>query len=224
MTNVLIIASNPQTAALYRMAAEKLGAKCEVALNIKEMKQQIRRTPFNGLLLDVLTAVRASFSDKIDIQNIAEVYPTLRVRWDASAGEIRGLVIGNSIDKEAPLRDFLNKFCHARPARICRMHKRYPLNFNVLLSKDRNFSEELAEKTVTLDISLGGCFVYSTQCWQDTEFAWLRFLEISDANPVQVAIRRFCPWGKTMNIPGIGVEFTQIKPGQREDICRHFKS
>ena len=223
MINVLIIASDPQTAALYRVAAEKLGAKCEVAINIEEMKQQIRRVPFNGLLLDVLTAVRASLSDKIDIQSIAEVYPTLRVRWDASAGELRGLVIGSLIDKEDPLRDFLNNFCHSRPARICRMNKRYSLNFNVLLSKDENFSEDQAEKTVTLDISQGGCFLISTQCWQDTEFAWLRFLEISDAEPVQVVIRRYCPWGKTMNFSGIGVEFSQIKPGQLEDICKYFK-
>ena len=223
MVRVLIIASDPATADLYRTAVEKLGAECEIAGDMAEMKLQMSKKPFNGLILDVLTAVRSSLKDKVDIQSISEVYPVLRVRWDSKAGEIRGLVIGNLINKESPLQDFLNKFCHSRPARICRMNKRYPVHFNVLLSKDINFAADQTEKTVTLDISQGGCFLISTQSWQEAEYAWIRFLEISDPTPVQILIRRHSDWGKTMNIPGIGTEFSQIKPNQLEDICGYFK-
>lgn len=224
MSKVLIIASDPATADCYRIAVEKHGAQCEVATSFEEMKQQMRRMPFNGMILDVLTAVRASLKDKIDIQSIAEVYPTLRVRWDAKAGEIRGLVIGNLISKEDPLGDFLGKFCDSRPARICRMNKRHPIHFSVLLSKDKYFAVDQTEKTITLDISHGGCFLISTQNWQDADFAWLRFMDISDDEPVQVVIRRYSPWGKNMLVPGIGVEFSQIKSGQLDDICKYFKS
>lgn len=222
MIKVLIIASDPTTADRYRTAVENLGAECEVAGNIADMKLQMSKMPFNGLILDVLTAVRSSLKDKIDIQSISEAYPILRVRWDANAGEIRGLVIGNLINKENPLQDFLNKFCHSRPARTCRMNKRYPIHFNVLLSKDVNFAADQTEKTVTLDISQGGCFLISTQSWQDTEYAWIRFLEVSDPTPIQLIIRRHCAWGKTMSLPGIGTEFSQIKPNQLEDICGYF--
>jgi hypothetical protein len=223
MTKVLIIAGDPATANHYRMAVEELGAECEIASNITEMKQKMRKMPFNGMILDVLTAVRSSLKDKINIQNIAEVYPILRVRWDATAGELRGLVIGNLINKENPLKDFLDKFCHSRSARIFRMNKRYPVHFNVLASKDKNCAGNQTEKTVTLDISKGGCFLISTQCWQGVDYAWLRFLEISDPTPIQVVIRRHCNWGRTMHIPGIGCEFSLIKSKQLEEICGHFR-
>jgi hypothetical protein len=224
MTKVLIIASDPETAALYRSAVEKLGADCEVAASFAEMKQKMRNVPFNGVILDVLTAVRAPHTDKIDIQHISDVYPTLRVRWDAQAREIRGIVIGKLINKENPLGSFLDQFCRTHPARICRINKRHPIHFNVLLSKNETFTEDHTEKTTTLDISKGGCFLISNQGWQDCGVAWVRFLELSDPTPIPVVIRRWRPWGQAMLVPGIGVEYKRISPAQLEEISRHFKS
>jgi hypothetical protein len=222
MLKLLIICNQPETAAQYRLAAEKLGADCKVAADVREMKQIMRGRPFHGLILDVLTAVRASLNDKITLQEVSEIYPTLRVRWDAEAGRIRGIFIGRRIDKRNPLGDFIDTYCSTRPARICRENPRYRIHFNVLLSKEQTCCETTAERVVSLDISRGGCFFISTRDWQDTGAAWVRFLDISDPTPVKVTIRRRCHWGKTLQMPGIGVEFCEIDAKQLEEICQHI--
>lgn len=223
MERVLIISENPDMAQIYRDAVSKLGWEYEVIGHIKTLKQVIGSRPFNGMVLDVLTAVRGSFRDKIDIQHLSDIYPTLRVRWDDKTGKIRGMVIGKTIDKDNPLEDFLDNFCRNRSARICRENPRYRLHFNALLGRRETCSGDQTEKTVTLDISRGGCFLISNQDWEGVERAWIRFLDIADPSPVRVTVRRRCGWGQSMRIPGIGVEFDDIRPEQLEEISRHFK-
>ena len=222
MNKVLIISTNAKATEAYRKAVSTLGSECEVAKSIEEMQQILRNRPFNGLILDVLTAVRAPHKDKPTIQRFSEIYPTFRARWDEKNHKIRGMVLGRSLDKADPLGAFLEMFCRHRPARVCRVTPRYRIHFNVLLSRDANCAEAQAEKTVTLDISRGGCFLISNQDWQGTKTAWVRFRDIPRIPPVQVEIRHFCAWGHAMQVPGIGVEFQQMDPLHLETICRHF--
>jgi CheY-like chemotaxis protein len=222
MIKVLVLAGNPETRQIFRMALETLGAPCDVAHSVSEMRQKLLRTPFNGVILDVLTTVRASQKEKLFIQEISELYPTLRVRWDSRTRRIRGLVLGRALDRDDPVGDFLEKHCRSWPARTCREDRRLPFHFNALLNRDGEFREEQAEKTVTLDLSEGGCFLISSRSWQKGEIARVRFLELSDPAPIRVEIRRCRPWGKGMEVPGIGVQFEGIRPGQLREIRRHL--
>jgi hypothetical protein len=222
MIKVLVLAGNPETLPLVRSALEELGARHEVCHTVSEMRQKLHRVPFNGLILDVLALVRTSQQDKLFIQEISELYPTLRMRWDSRARCIRGLVFGTPLDREEPVRDFLEKCCRSWPARIYREGKRLPLHFNALLSRNEDFREKGQEKTVTLDLSEDGCFLITTQAWQKEEVAWVRFVELADPTPIQVEIRRYRPWGKGLQIPGIGVKFKEILPGQLQEIRRYL--
>ncbi len=222
MINILIVSVNPETAAIYRMALEKRGYLCEVAEGINDMQQKMVRMPFNGLLLDIVTTVKASQKEKLFIQEICDLYPTLRVRWDSKARQIRGLMLGRSLQKEDLLKDFVDNFCSTQPARIFRAHSRFPIHFNVLLHREEALPEEEVEKTVTLDLSEKGCFLISRQSWQENEIAWIRLLELSDPSPIQVEIRRYFPWGEAMHIPGIGVEFKKLSPVQIKEIYLHL--
>jgi hypothetical protein len=223
MNRVLILDSHPQTLAIYRRALEELGANCETAENFTELKQKLLQVPFNGVVIDVLTAVRANPEEKRLLQEIVEVYPTLRVRWDAGAGRIRGLVFGKSLAGDHPLHYFLKHLCRNHPARSFRASKRYLLHFNALLWRDSACRPDQSERSLTLDISLGGCFLVTfDDQWQNQQHAWLQLLELSDPTPIEVIIRRFSPWGKNPTIPGLGVEFLQLGPGQAEELRQHF--
>jgi hypothetical protein len=218
MPHILIVAARPEHAAVYRKALMRRNASCETAQDIADMHRRVLRTPFNGLMLDVYTTMKASQEEKTIIQETTEIYPTMRVRWDVGAHQIRGLVLGQTLDHEDPLGDFLDRFCRCRPARICRGSKRHAIHCNVLLSRRADFRANDVEKTVTLDISEGGCFLITSETWHDGETAWLRFVDLCDAAPVQAEVRRHLPWGQGLSIPGIGVKFQNPCPALMEGL------
>jgi hypothetical protein len=223
MIKVLILAGDPEARSVIRRKLDESGVLHDEARDASEMWEKIICSPFNGVILDVLTSAKAPPGGKVLIQEVSELYPTLRVRWDSRNRDLRGLVMGESLDKNHLLDDFLNRFCRPWPARLYRQHKRVPLNLNVLLSRDESFREGLVEKTVTLDISEGGCFLFSTQTWEEIDPVWVRFQEISDPTPIRAEIRRSRPWNTGMHIPGIGVQFTNLNPRQLWEICQHLK-
>ncbi|WP_225072118.1 PilZ domain-containing protein [Desulfuromonas sp. CSMB_57] len=224
MSHVLIFDRHPPTLAIYRRALEELGADCETAGNFTELKQTLLQRPFNGVVIDVLTAVRANPEEKLLLQEIAEAYPTLRVRWDAGAARIRGLVFGKSLAGDHPLRYFLEHVCRNHPPRAFRASRRHAIHLNGLLSRDSEFPPDQLERTVTLDISLGGCFLVTfDDHWENQQHAWLQLLELSDPTPIKIIIRRVNPWGKKPSIPGLGVEFLQLHPDQAEELRQRFQ-
>jgi hypothetical protein len=223
MIKILVLAGSPETRQSFLTALENLDLPFDVAFSVSEMRQKLLHTPFNGVILDVLTMVRASQKEKLFIQEISELYPTLRVRWDSRSERIRGLVFGRSLDGDDLVGDFLEKCCRPWPARTCREDRRLPLHFNALLSSDREFRKEDVEKTVTLDLSEGGCFLISGRSWQKGNLLWVRFRELTDPAPIRAEIRRYRPWGEGMVIPGIGIRFEEIRPGQLQEIRRHLR-
>lgn len=190
MIKLLVLAGIPETRQSFLTALENLDILFEVAFSVPEMRQKLLHTPFNGVILDVLTMVRASQKEKQFIQEISELYPTLRVRWDSLSERIRGLVFGRSLNGDDVVGDFLENCCRPWPARTCREERRLPFHFNALLSSDGEFREEDVEKTATLDLSEGGCFLISGRSWQKGDLVWVRFHELTDAAPIRAEIRR----------------------------------
>lgn len=222
MIKLLIVSTNAAALAIYRETFEALGACCDCAESLGDMHHQLKNMPYHGVVVDVLTASKAAHKDKVLMQEISDTYPTLRVRCNAVSRQVRGMVIGQFLDKTVPLRDYLNRLCRSVDARIFRESKRLAIHFNVLLSKTLEFSSNQVEKTITFDVSRSGCFIMSSQEWNDIEEAWVRILELSDPNPIQVQIRRYLPWGKQPRISGVGVEFKNLQPEQLKEIHRHW--
>jgi Tfp pilus assembly protein PilZ len=130
-------------------------------------------------------------------------------------------VLGKTLDRDDPVGDFVDRFCRCHPARRCRGSKRRPLHFNVFLSRQRETQDEV-EKTVTLDISEGGCFLITSQAWQQGENVWLRFADLCDGTPVRAEVRRHLPWGESLCIPGIGLEFKKMPPTLLQQLRRRL--
>jgi hypothetical protein len=222
MIKVIILADTPQTLSIFGTALDNLGIHYEKAESVLKMRKKMQTAPFNGVILDVLTTIKAAPQEKIIIQEISELYPTLRLRWDSRNHCFRGLIIGETLDQKHPISDFLQRFCYSTPERVFRQHKRLPIHFNVLISQDEEFSENKTEKSVTLDISGGGCFLFSTRNWEKIDVAWVRFLDFSEKGPYRVQICRFLPWGRGKFFPGIGVKFVDLTPDQIKELGRQL--
>ena len=218
MIKLLLLSSNTEAISTCCKALEASGVCYEVAESIADMHLRLLNAPFNGLVLDVMATVSATQKERLLIQEISETYPVLRLRWHNSRKQIRGLVLGEILDKKDPLGDFVARFCLPGRGRIFREDKRYSIHLNVLLSKDRSCSEQQAEKTVTLNLSQNGCFIVTSHDWRDVKTAWIRLMELSDQTPILVEIRNFLPWGEQSRMPGIGVKFKDLQPGQAREI------
>ena len=137
---------------------------------------------------------------------------------------IRGLVFGKSRAGDHPLQYFLKQLCRNHPPRFFRASRRHAMHLNVLLSRNEEFRSDQSERSVTLDVSLGGCFLVTfDDRWKNQQHAWLQLLELSDPTPIEIIIRRVSPWGKNPPIPGLGVEFLQLRPGQAEELRQRFQ-
>lgn len=220
MIKLLLLSSNPEAVAACRKTFDRLGIQSECAASVEEMHRQLTSTPFSGLVLDVLTTARISQKDRMFIQEVSEVYPALLMRWNSAARRVRGLVFGEILDKQDPLGDFVARFCRPKRAHTYREDKRHAIHLNLLLSSDQGFSPDQVERTVTLDLSPGGCFIVSSRNWQGIDKAWIRLQELSDPTPIQVQICRYLPWGEQCRIPGIGVKFSNLQPDQALEISR----
>jgi hypothetical protein len=221
MIKLLLLSGNSEAVAACQKALEARGVHCAWAGSVADMHRQLLSTPFNGLILDVLTTARTSPKDRALLQEVSDYYPTLLMRWSTAAQKVRGLVFGEILDKDDPLGDFVTRFCRPERCLSYRENRRYNIHFNVLLSDEQDFSEELVEKTVTLYLSRGGCFIISSRNWQNMDRAWIRLLELADPSPIQVQLCRYLAWGEQARIPGISVKFMNLPPGQQQEIHRY---
>ena len=94
------------------------------------------------------------------------------------------------------------------------------IHFNVLLPKTAGFNEEGIRRTVTVNVSKGGCFIYSVDNLASDVEMMIVFKELEDQKPILGEVRWKAKWGEAMQIPGIGIKFEDINEGQLTEICK----
>ena len=107
------------------------------------------------------------------------------------------------------------------PAKI-RSAIRRTIHFNVVLSKSGNFTANEVEKTVTLNVSRDGCYILTTQQFEDRSSVAFIIKELDHRTPIVGEIRWVIPWGKTMRIPGIGIKFEDIHCDQHAEMVEKY--
>jgi len=173
-----------------------------VALSsLGELKFALQSKSVSGILLDLFTSTKASAQEKQDTNDLIQLYPHARFKFSGDKMSIIG--------KENTLDSFVD-VCRKFKARSIRKNQRRIRHIAFHLSSDGNF--EKAEKTVSINFSDGGCFVFSANDWQVGDRVWLRF---DDNNVEAQGIVRFHePWGNRNSIPGIGVQFDIMPPAE----------
>jgi len=117
--------------------------------------------------------------------------------------------------------DFINTQCsNFIPQRI-RAEAREELNLHVSLYKNKD--NKRPERSVTKNISTGGCFIFSTHRWKEGNDIWIKFNEIFGSTLIQSQVRTVLKWGESRQIPGIGVKFINLSQSQSEEIARFIK-
>lgn len=219
---ILLVAQPGESRRCYEEAIHRTGAKVDTVAAIDTFYEAVTHFAYNGLVVDIPTKIRAMSDHKDLVYNILDRFPVIQVNRDRRSGCVRALLHGHH-ERTGPLELLIREACWYSPPRKLRMEERKPLHYNVLLSTTPHFDPGTLIRTVTMDVSHNGCFLFSTGRFQVGGRIWIRIMDLYDKAPIRCVIRNKRKWGQAMVIPGIGVEFDIISEDQRRALLNPDK-
>jgi Tfp pilus assembly protein PilZ len=202
---------------VYCDELKKNGINPDVVTNFKELYDTMAQNSYNGIVLDFKTKLKAPKEEVNLVMNIIERFPVAELRWDTKTKKI-GIYYQGQHKEGGNLDDFFNRVCRLYDANKISVEKRFDIHLSVILSKSEDLKEENIEKTISLDISKHGCFLFSKDKWKSGDIAWFIFKDISDQTPITGKVRWSAEWGNGLQPPGIGIEFDKFKHTQLNEI------
>lgn len=194
---------------------------CQVVSSLREVATQAGRQPYNAIFLDMPLMTQASRYEKSLVEDALRALPYARLDIAPHTGEISILLSGNAPESSHTPEEYL-RYCCEQPVKTVLPQNRIPLNLNVVLSRSPDM--ENAERTVCIDISPGGCFLF---CVNDDVTlqtpVWIRLVILNDQTPIQSTVCWKREWGMTSEIPGVGIRFDKMTEQQQAEILSLFR-
>lgn len=214
---ILAAVHEPSTGDVLRATVEDIGACCTVVESLTDLYHEMSRQSYHGLLLDVPATIRATEAEKALVHDLLGRIPVLRILWDEKRRVIRSMLYDGS--RPVSVLEFIRDYCHPEAPVSVRRDLRLPLHLNVLVAPDLERLRKSPERSVTLNVSQGGCFLLSANDRSGSRTLFLELSDLTDPSPVEVEICWRIPWGLSLRLPGLGVRFASISAGQREEIA-----
>ncbi len=215
---VLLVCKEGTSLQNYLDACKGQDTTIDVASSFEDLYKATVKIPYNGILIDMPTKIITLSKDKERVDNILKRYPVARLTFNDKSGQLC-VFHSNQCAGSGTLDDFLAQQCRSFTARTIRSDRRRDIIFNVILSKTKNVSDENSERTVTMNISRGGCFIFSIGDWEVNNDAWFIIKELTDQTPIHGQVKWKVDWGQKMSVPGIGIQFMDISDSQVKEIC-----
>jgi hypothetical protein len=188
----VVVALSEDVRNVVAAGLKSLGVEATLVVSPEDLPTVLEKTPACGILMEVITSIKASPQAKKALQELAEFYPFGKFKLTGNEVTILG--------KES-LGSFVHD-CQQFNPRTLRKDTRNTAYLAVHLSADGNF--EHAEKVVTVNVSDRGCFVFSIREWSTGDRVWLRFL--GDEADICGTVCAWQPWGNNKTMPGIGIK------------------
>ncbi len=220
---VALVCQEGEARRAYISAVQTIGAHVDTASSFSELHKLFCENSYNGVMVDLKAKLKASQNEKDLIQDLLEQFPMSQLKFEEKTGTVRSLNFGRASDSQT-VEAFINEECRLFPARPIRASARKKIYFNAIISKTGDFSEAGSTRTVTMNVSQGGCFIYSTDHWEIGDKVMIILKGLDDQKPISGEVRWQISWGETMQIPGIGVKFEDISAGQFAEICNRCTS
>lgn len=213
---VLLVCQSESDQRAYLKALEPFGIQIDVIQSPARIFARMTGNAYNGLLVDLKTKVKASDRAKAVIHDAVDQIPVIQLKWDPKSEQIRSFHFGRS-KASGTLASFINDECRPFEARPLRKSARRPVHFNIRLSGSDRASRNHPAMTVTVNASIGGCFIYTVDDYEIDSEITMVMQELADQTSVKGLVRWRRAWGESMQVPGIGVQFLDMPPAQLED-------
>jgi hypothetical protein len=217
MSELLILARGDECVAAYEQAFRRAGVVFHAARSTEEAFAIMRSTPLAGVVQDMPTVLRLQATDKQRLLDRMELFPVLRLRWQAS--ERRLMAVGG---RDVPAGEAIGRFlqeCAAFTPRVIRRMERRECHLNVLLSPGSELERGHIMKTVTMNATPLGCFVFCTSWLEPGQRASLFVPRALERRSVLCRVAHVIPWGGRNHVPGAGLEFLDLEGARREEFA-----
>lgn len=217
-TRIILVSMEGDARQAYLDAIKPLGVQVDTVSSFNELYKLLTNNHYNGVLLDLKTKIKEQKENKQLVYEILERFPLVQLNFDEKTKIIRSLYFGQSVGS-GTIEEFVNEECRSFEARPIRSNERKQIYFNVIIIKNGHLSEDDIDRTVTIDVSKGGCFIYSTDNWEINNRISIKIKELENSAPILCEVRWKRAWGKRMQVPGIGVKFENIDEVQLQEFC-----
>jgi hypothetical protein len=214
---LLLIAQQGMARRAYESALNARGMVVDTVSDIDSFFRAVTHTAYNGVLVDIPTKVLALKNHRDLVNSILSHYPVIQLNIERVSGRIRALRLGHTEDS-GTLEDLLTADTLLPLPKRFRGRRRQKRHYNVLVSETPEAAQTGAFQSVTVDLSEEGCFLFYAGKQDLPDTLWLRFLELTDPEPILVSVRRRIRWGESMRIPGVGVKFVLLSESQRGEL------
>lgn len=214
-TRVLLFVQEGSAKQKYLEALNDCGVQVFVASTFYDLSEDICSHTYHGLLLDLPTKMKAIRKSKLYVYQLVEKFPVAHLLIDNRTGKIGCCRFNNK--SCSSLLDFINYQCRNSVPQRIREEARKDLYLSVCLYKKKD--DIRPERSVTKNISSGGCFVISTRRRKVGSDIWLQFAEMQDSDLIQAQIRSVVKWGEGRRVPGLGLEFKDLSRSQVESLA-----
>lgn len=214
---VLLVCRSASRSQLYRVVLDGKGICCLIVTSLNEVRNLTEGTAFSGLLLDMPIMVKATPAERQALEDLQRALPCAYLNIAPATDSIKLMMVNNLQGSATTLEEFAELSTRFPPRRVV-PKDRTILHLHTLLHYTTETN--LPVQTVTLDISSGGCFLFSG-CPQPQVAAQLslQLLCLDDPSPIIATVCWCNPFGTPGRPgPGIGVRFERISTTQQEQL------
>lgn len=217
---ILLAVADEQRRQRYEAFLRTEHVICQTVVSLRDVSTQTAKQPYHAIFVDMPLYVRASHYQKSLVEDALRALPHARLNL-TPAGEISILVTGEGHESSSTPEEYL-RYCCQQPVKVVKPRTRIRLHINALFSTTEDFSE--ACRTACVDISAGGCFLFST----DREIAphdtvWVRLVILNDPTPIASMVCWKREWGTSNEMPGVGIRFDGMTEDQQEQLTKIYR-
>lgn len=214
---VLLVCRSASRSQLYRTVLDSKGVCCLMVTSLKEVHTLAAGTAFSGLLLDMPIMVKATPTERLTLEDLQRALPCAYLNIAPATDSIKLMMVNDLQGAAATIEEFA-ELTSRFPPRCVVPKNRITLHLHTLLQHGSETGS--SAKTVTLDLSNGGCFLFSVDPILQTETdISLQFIGLDDPTPIIATVcwcNAFGASGKQG--PGVGVRFVRINQAQQDQL------
>lgn len=176
--------------------------------------------PLSGIFVDMPTYMRSSEEEKQLLTEVVAIFPSLRLKCNENTGEIRTLPFGKVYQGDNTPLNFIQNNCKSFAPRKVRTSVRTNINLPALLNKSAALQGLTSQKSVTANISSGGCFLINFEPWDIHQNGTIVLNNLKESTPIKMEIRSIRQWGEYNTLPGMGIKFIDLTKLQQLELSR----